>query len=210
MQYRDYYELIQKPMCLDMVKRRIDGGSNKYERNKAGVAALRKDMKLIFDNAKQYNVAGSMVYEDATKLEEIFRNIVSAGIAKADAAALGPAKPKRPQSSFFLYCSSARVAMKASLSDGAAASEVAKELGARWKTLPTSERDHWDKEAGKEKKLYEGRMKVYNAAIANIGEGIRTTGKGQTLFNKVIVIMDPEVREGGVWWWRLRMSEWMD
>ena len=65
--YPDYFQLIKNPMDLRSVKEKVDEGS--YRR----WDGFERDMLLIFENAKTYNVEGSDVYEDAVELEKIFR-----------------------------------------------------------------------------------------------------------------------------------------
>lgn len=63
--YPDYYVLIKHPLALDMVKKRIN---NKTYSN---IREFLEDVHLIFSNARIYNEEGSIVYLDATTLEEL-------------------------------------------------------------------------------------------------------------------------------------------
>ncbi|KAJ3078418.1 hypothetical protein HK102_004523, partial [Quaeritorhiza haematococci] len=62
--YRDYYQVVQHPIALDVIKRKIEQG--KYPT----VADLGADMTLMFKNAQLYNIPGSEIYEDAVFLEK--------------------------------------------------------------------------------------------------------------------------------------------
>lgn len=63
--YPDYYVLIKHPLALDIVKRRIN---NKTYVN---IREFLEDVHLIFSNARIYNEEGSIVYQDATTLENL-------------------------------------------------------------------------------------------------------------------------------------------
>ena len=75
--YPDYFELIKSPISLAEIKKRVQTGEC------SSWAAFERDVKLMFTNARQYNVQGSLVCLDALKLEEEFKKRV----AKAQAAA---------------------------------------------------------------------------------------------------------------------------
>lgn len=62
-QFPDYYLLIQKPICMDQVKKKID--REQYHNLKE----YRDDIRLLCDNARTYNEDGSMLYVDANKIE---------------------------------------------------------------------------------------------------------------------------------------------
>jgi hypothetical protein len=66
----DYYEVIKHPMDLSTIKVRLRAGSYK------SWAALSADIKLMCDNAREYNQPGSEIYEDADALQNIFTAIV--------------------------------------------------------------------------------------------------------------------------------------
>jgi hypothetical protein len=61
--YPDYYAAIVEPMSLRMVKQKVD------EEAVVSLEDFRKDMDLIFTNAKTYNEPGSEIFEDATFLQ---------------------------------------------------------------------------------------------------------------------------------------------
>lgn len=65
-EYPQYYTMIQHPISINMVKRRIH--STYYK----SLAEFRADFKLMFDNARTFNEEGSIVYEDANELEASF------------------------------------------------------------------------------------------------------------------------------------------
>lgn len=89
--YPDYFELIKNPMDLRSVKEKVDEGSY------SGWDAFERDMLLIFDNAKTYNVEGSDVYEDAAALEKIFREAILPAIRPAGLSPPDPPQVKTEQ-----------------------------------------------------------------------------------------------------------------
>lgn len=60
----EYYQEIKNPMAMDLVKRKAK--RKKYQ----SVDAALKDLDLIFDNAKEYNLEDSQVYKDAVDLQK--------------------------------------------------------------------------------------------------------------------------------------------
>ena len=61
--FPDYYVLIRRPICMDQIKKKIDKES--YQ----SLKEYRDDIRLLFDNARTYNEDGSILYQDADKLE---------------------------------------------------------------------------------------------------------------------------------------------
>ena len=66
--YPDYYELIAKPVSFDQIEARIRGGRQKYK----AFGVFGSDVKLLFDNAKQYNADGSEPFNDAVLMAACF------------------------------------------------------------------------------------------------------------------------------------------
>lgn len=64
-QYPDYYKKIKSPIACEIIENRIK--TNQYQ----SIDEFRADVKLMFDNARKYNVAGSLVVEDANVLEAL-------------------------------------------------------------------------------------------------------------------------------------------
>ena len=62
-QFPDYYLLIQKPICMDQIKKKID--KEQYQTLKE----YREDISLLCNNARTYNEDGSMLWVDANKIE---------------------------------------------------------------------------------------------------------------------------------------------
>ncbi|KAG5647743.1 hypothetical protein DXG03_008466 [Asterophora parasitica] len=60
--YPDYYQLIERPIALDDIKKQIDTGGYPT------LAAVRQDFELCFSNAKQYNMKESDIWRDAKDL----------------------------------------------------------------------------------------------------------------------------------------------
>ncbi|KAI1826575.1 hypothetical protein F4861DRAFT_529703 [Xylaria intraflava] len=59
----DYYTTITNPIALDIIKR-------KYKRKKyQSVDQLMRDIDVMFDNAKEYNIETSQLYKDAVQLQ---------------------------------------------------------------------------------------------------------------------------------------------
>ncbi|KAG6910499.1 hypothetical protein DXG01_009918 [Tephrocybe rancida] len=61
-QYPDYYTIIQQPIALEDIKKRLDNGSYPT------LSAVKQDFELCFSNAKQYNMKGSDIWRDAKDL----------------------------------------------------------------------------------------------------------------------------------------------
>lgn len=61
--YPDYYQVILDPMALDVVKKKLDS------LNYTSLGAVKRDIDLMFNNAKLYNVEGSGIYMDAADLQ---------------------------------------------------------------------------------------------------------------------------------------------
>ncbi|GFS49742.1 hypothetical protein NPIL_418531 [Nephila pilipes] len=64
----DYYEVIKKPMDLRKIKYRIK------EHRYRCLDDLETDFMLLCTNAQQYNVEGSLIYEDSIVLQSVFTN----------------------------------------------------------------------------------------------------------------------------------------
>lgn len=61
-QYPDYYQIIQKPIALEDIKKQLD--NNAYQT----LEAARADFELCFTNAKTYNMKESEIWKDAKDL----------------------------------------------------------------------------------------------------------------------------------------------
>ncbi|RPD70775.1 hypothetical protein L226DRAFT_615902 [Lentinus tigrinus ALCF2SS1-7] len=77
-EYPDYYQLIQHPIALSTIRKRI---SSHYYKN---VLDFREDMRLMFSNARTYNQEGSWVYVDADEMEKAFNNAFAKVIVGSD------------------------------------------------------------------------------------------------------------------------------
>eukprot|EP00347_Sterkiella_histriomuscorum_P019573 403341119 len=67
----DYPEIIKKPMDLSTLRKNLAKGKyKKYEE-------FFKDLLLIWDNCKQYNIQGSDIYKQAEHLEKISKKLIS-------------------------------------------------------------------------------------------------------------------------------------
>lgn len=65
--YPDYYVLIKYPIAFDIITKRLDQGVY------MNLKDFLEDIHLMFSNAKMYNQEGSLIYQDATTLEEMAR-----------------------------------------------------------------------------------------------------------------------------------------
>ncbi len=63
---QNYFDIIEHPMDLGTVKKRLEGGL--YENENSAIA----DVMLTFDNAMLYNEEGSIVHEMAKTLKDKF------------------------------------------------------------------------------------------------------------------------------------------
>ena len=61
-QYPDYYEQIKRPIALDDIKRRLEGGGYAF------FDEVKGDFELCFKNAKKYNMKESQIWKDAKHL----------------------------------------------------------------------------------------------------------------------------------------------
>ncbi|OBZ79208.1 Chromatin structure-remodeling complex subunit snf21 [Grifola frondosa] len=73
--YPDYYQLIEQPIALSTIRKRING--NQYK----SVLEFRDDMRLMFNNARTYNQEGSYVYMNADEMEKVFNAVFERTIA---------------------------------------------------------------------------------------------------------------------------------
>ncbi|KAJ7171309.1 P-loop containing nucleoside triphosphate hydrolase protein [Mycena filopes] len=71
--FPDYYELIKQPISMKIIK-----SLSQKPTHFTGLLEYRAAWHLLFANARQYNIEGSQVYEDADYLQEVFdRNLHS-------------------------------------------------------------------------------------------------------------------------------------
>lgn len=76
----EYYQDVKKPIALDIIKRRAK------RKNYNTVEALMKDVDLMFDNAKGYNLEDSIIYRNADALQKEARSLAEIEKAKPDSA----------------------------------------------------------------------------------------------------------------------------
>ncbi|KAG0647295.1 chromatin remodeling [Hyphodiscus hymeniophilus] len=77
----DYYQEIKNPIAMDLIKRKAK--RKKY----TSVDQAMKDLELMFENAKSYNMDDSVIYKDAVELQK-------------EARILAEQEKKRPDSDF--------------------------------------------------------------------------------------------------------------
>ncbi|UJR28717.1 hypothetical protein I4U23_009946 [Adineta vaga] len=63
--HQDYYEEIKRPISMSSIKNQIKKGQYTY------ISDLVDDLKLMFNNAMQYNQEGSLIYNSAKKLLDV-------------------------------------------------------------------------------------------------------------------------------------------
>lgn len=63
--YPDYYEIIRKPISLNNIKGNIEKGGYTPQ-------LFKEEFDRMFNNAQQYNIAGSEVFVDAVFLQKLF------------------------------------------------------------------------------------------------------------------------------------------
>ena len=62
---QDYYQKIKEPMDLETLEKGVESGKYKYK------AVFEKDLRKIFNNAREYNKSGTIYYKFANNLENI-------------------------------------------------------------------------------------------------------------------------------------------
>jgi hypothetical protein len=67
--YPDYYAVIKKPMDLSKIRAKLKA------RSYTQLKEFKEDFKLIFRNAKEYNIPESQIYENAVILETTFKKL---------------------------------------------------------------------------------------------------------------------------------------
>lgn len=65
----DYYEIIKKPIDLKKIQQRIK--DNKYH----SLDDLHADFDLMCKNTQEYNIEGSLIYEDSVVLHSVFKTL---------------------------------------------------------------------------------------------------------------------------------------
>ncbi|GLB35855.1 putative bromo domain containing protein [Lyophyllum shimeji] len=69
--YPDYYQVIQRPIALDDIKKQLDNDGYPT------LEAVRQDFELCFNNAKQYNMKESDIWRDAKDLLKLVHKTYS-------------------------------------------------------------------------------------------------------------------------------------
>lgn len=83
-EYDDYYQLIKKPIAMDMIRDKLD--NKKYK----SLKELQRDVLLMSYNAMEYNEVGSIVYEDAQEISNIVDNWYKTALETLDSFELAP------------------------------------------------------------------------------------------------------------------------
>ncbi|KAJ7762286.1 hypothetical protein DFH07DRAFT_813768 [Mycena maculata] len=86
-----YYEIIKEPISMAQIK--------KYSHNKQLIRSTTEYAALwhrLFDNARQFNMEGSAIYEDAQFLEEVFDRTLGDLAAQHGVLGVNPQQPAQP------------------------------------------------------------------------------------------------------------------
>ena len=67
----DYLDIIKRPMCLNMVRSRLEGKGERYK----SMEEAAVDIRLIWRNALLYNLSGSKVYNIALQLSDFWESL---------------------------------------------------------------------------------------------------------------------------------------
>ncbi|KAI9337539.1 SNF2 family N-terminal domain-containing protein [Obelidium mucronatum] len=86
--YKDYYDIVQTPICLSDIQKKING--MRY----VSLTEFQQDMNLLFTNARAYNAEGTQLHDDTNVLERIFNETFNAHMS-GDASALATLSHKR-------------------------------------------------------------------------------------------------------------------
>lgn len=82
--YPDYYELIKQPIDMKKVQSKIEKFQYRSREE------FEADMRLMFNNAQEYNIPGSQVFLDAVQLQELTDAQCAAVFAQPDSDFLPP------------------------------------------------------------------------------------------------------------------------
>ncbi|SPO00505.1 probable component of SWI/SNF global transcription activator complex [Cephalotrichum gorgonifer] len=75
--YADYYVIIQSPISMKMIEAKIK--KQEYK----SLSDMRKDVELMLNNCRTYNEDGSILYKDATTIEDFFNARFQAELEKS-------------------------------------------------------------------------------------------------------------------------------
>ena len=179
--YPDYYKLITKPVSLNCIKKRIAKG--RYD-----LALFKRDMTQLIENARTYNMPGSVVVQDAETLGEIFKTRAAAAkqqwagddegapttddpaaIARREALqaleARKPPKPKRAITPYFAFMSERRAKLAQEQPD-LPHTDTAKVLGEEWKALSEEDKKKYEDVAAEERVRATAAKDQWEAAMA--------------------------------------------
>ncbi|CAF0742338.1 unnamed protein product [Adineta steineri] len=77
-----------------------------------------------------------------------------------------PLAPKKPLSAYFLFCADERPKVHGSQT-GMSVSDVARELGVRWKSAPAELKTKYEQAASEKKHVYQAEMAIYKHQTSN-------------------------------------------
>ncbi|KAG9094017.1 hypothetical protein FRC06_011269 [Ceratobasidium sp. 370] len=85
--YPDYYNLIQKPIAMSHMRKRMSSGYYKT------VAAYRDDWRLMFNNTHMYKMEDSLVYQNADAMQKVLEAVFNWETAGTDMPGTDPVNP---------------------------------------------------------------------------------------------------------------------
>ncbi|KAF8456270.1 Bromodomain-containing protein, partial [Terfezia claveryi] len=86
--YPDYYEEITNPIALNEIQTKL------FASGYASLDVLKRDLNLMFDNAKIYNEPDSQIYKDANTLQKMVQEFEGKELPKSAALANGRTSQK--------------------------------------------------------------------------------------------------------------------
>ncbi|KAG5460362.1 MAG: Bromodomain-containing protein, partial [Olpidium bornovanus] len=89
--YPVYYQIIKNPICISDIRKRL--ASTHYRHP----SQFRDDMRLMFDNAQDFNEAGSYVWNDADAMRKVFERVYAKACPAGELPPLPtPTPPPQP------------------------------------------------------------------------------------------------------------------
>ncbi|KAJ8098382.1 hypothetical protein POJ06DRAFT_150501 [Lipomyces tetrasporus] len=83
-QYPEYYREIKDPIALDMIRKKIK------RRLYPDVESFLQDLRLMFDNAKEFNSPNSILYKDTVTLQKLVNSVAAEEMSKPDSTFQDP------------------------------------------------------------------------------------------------------------------------
>ncbi|KAK9453700.1 hypothetical protein V1511DRAFT_504239 [Dipodascopsis uninucleata] len=83
-QYPEYYREIKQPIAIDMIRKKIK------RRQYPDIETFLSDLRLMFNNAKEFNSPNSQIFKDTMTLQKLVNNVASEEMKKPDSAFQDP------------------------------------------------------------------------------------------------------------------------